>query len=107
VVENGVVLGGVRRIGTSKFTAEILEKSHLERDLTNRPWVDQPEVHRCHRQGPVVQSLRGGGLSRSGIAHSDMRFVTTGDRVRLYDPELAAVAREVVQAPAAIEIRFI
>jgi hypothetical protein len=46
-------------------------------------------------------------LQRSGIAHSDTGIVNTGDRVRLYDPQLAAIAREVWQAPAAVEIRFI
>jgi hypothetical protein len=46
-------------------------------------------------------------LQRSAIAHGATGFVSTGDRVRLSDPELAAVAREGGQAPAAIEIRFI
>jgi hypothetical protein len=43
----------------------------------------------------------------SGLAHSDTGFVNAGDRVRLSDRELAAVAREVGQAPAAVEIRLI
>jgi hypothetical protein len=30
-----------------------------------------------------------------------------GDLVRIYNPELAAVAPQVGQAPAAVEIRFI
>jgi hypothetical protein len=38
---------------------------------------------------------------------SDTGLVNTGDRVRLYDPEPAAVARSVEWAPAAVEIRVL
>jgi hypothetical protein len=47
------------------------------------------------------------GLQGSGIAHCGTGFVNTGDPVPLYDSALAAVAREVGQAPAAVEIRLI
>jgi hypothetical protein len=55
------------------------------------PWAKQREVHGYHEEGPLVRSLR---------VHV---IAAIGDRVRLSDPELAAVAR----APAAVEIRFI
>jgi hypothetical protein len=57
-MENRVTLGRVRWIGTSNFTAKILEKSHLGRDVTSRPSANQPAVHRYHQQGLLGQSLR-------------------------------------------------
>jgi hypothetical protein len=57
-VKNGVTLGRLRQIGTSKFTAEILEKSDLVRDITIRRCAKQREVHGYHEEGPLVQSLR-------------------------------------------------
>jgi diketogulonate reductase-like aldo/keto reductase len=65
-VENGVTLGGVRLIGTSKFTSEILEKSDLWLDLTIRRCAKQREVHRYHEHGPLVQFLRGRGIVAIG-----------------------------------------
>jgi diketogulonate reductase-like aldo/keto reductase len=57
-VANGVTLGRVRQIGTSKFTAEILERSDSGRDITIRRCAKQREVHGYHEEGPLVQSLR-------------------------------------------------
>jgi hypothetical protein len=106
-VENGVTLGSVRRIGTSKFSAEILEKSDfggISRAGRGRNSARCTGITNKDRSCSFCVCA---GLSRSGIARSATGFVTTGDRVQLYDPEHAAVAREVVQTPAALEICFI
>jgi hypothetical protein len=80
------IWGGISRSGRGRNSARCT-------GITNKDRSCSPSVH--------------AGLPRSGIAHSDTGFVNAGDRVRLYDPELAAVAREVEQAPAAVEIRLI
>jgi diketogulonate reductase-like aldo/keto reductase len=86
----------------------MLEKIRFGQGITIQPWANQLELHLYNQQGPLLQYLRARGIVAIGYSTLGTRdWSKPGDPVLLDDPELAAVASEVGQAPAAVEIRFV